>query len=562
MRESYWVFKQILWREMGWDRYHKLGWVDELMAEQVQHGPRLQGILANRGYGKTHDIYAETLWKWINDPNEKVIGISKSLGHGRKMLKKLRNIIDQVAWLNHLAPRDERGWSDTTQRFDIGTCEPATQASFEVYGIEGQLPGNRASLIVPDDIETRQNTVTAESREELREKTAEFRNIATYGAQRVTVRGTPHHAESIYISLAERGYHITSYPLLYPTEDEKVINMHPVIQEKLDSGKVKPGDIVADYRFTRDYVADKQAEGPTNFAMQQMMIADLADEARYPLRLENLITYEADHRRAPTFMAWGKNHGQGTSTCREEIVSVGFNNDRFYGPILSSTQMSEWAEYEKMVMAIDPAGRGGDETAHCVCGGLAGMAWWLDVGGSKQPWGTEEMRRLIELGYQYLVREFWIERNFGGDPAIELFKSELNRYIRVKQPTLDGSQGGTPWGAVVHDYHSSGQKEQRIADTLEPAVASHRVVCHPRVAADRAFQMQLTRLTRERNALKGIGDDRIEAAAKAVEIVQSGFRDDPETARERAKDAIAEAYMRKRAARYGVEPSRPRFWVA
>src|SRR6056297_157014 len=102
MRESYWVFKQVLWREMGWDRYHKLGWVDELMAEQVQHGPRLQGILANRGYGKTHDIYAETIWKWLNDPNEKVIGISKSLGHGRKMLKKLRNIIDQVAWLNHL----------------------------------------------------------------------------------------------------------------------------------------------------------------------------------------------------------------------------------------------------------------------------------------------------------------------------------------------------------------------------------------------------------------------------------------------------------------------------
>lgn len=548
---SLWSYQQLLWQYLGWYRYHPLGWLDELMAYHAEHD-RLGGKLANRSYGKTHAVYAEAFYRWEKDPNEKIMLVSKSIGHSRKMANEIRNLIDRVPWLKKFQPRQERGWRDTRDRFDIGACTPTTQASLEVYGIESQLPGNRASLVIADDIETQKNTITAESREDLRDKTSEFRNIATYGGQRVHVVGTPHHQESVYQSLIERGYEIYSYPLLYPKHDEKVLNMHPELQERLDKGKVRPGDIVADYRFTPHYVADKRAEGPIIFAMQQMMIADLADAARYPLRLENLIVYDFDHRKAPTFMAWGKNNGQGTSTCRQDIVSVGFGSDRFYGPIMVSNEVSEWAEFNKMVMTIDPAGRGGDETAWCVCGGLAGMAWWLDVGGSTDPWGTSQMLQLIRLGHRYEVREFWIERNYGGDPAIELFKSELSRYCRTEQATL--SDGATPWGAMVHDYHSTGQKEMRIADTLEPAVASHRIVAHSRVAEDRDFQMQLTRLTRERNALKGVGDDRIEAAAKAVEVVQKGFQDDPETARQRAKDAIADAYREARYKRLGIEP--------
>jgi len=81
----------------------------------------------------------------------------------------------------------------------------------------------------------------------------------------------------------------------------------------------------------------------------------------------------------------------------------------------------------------------------------------------------------------------------------------------------------------MEEVKHSTQKERRICDTLEPVLASHRLVVHaglvqkdyestrhlPAEVAHR-YQLfyQLTRVTRERGALAQ--DDRVEAVAIAV----------------------------------------------
>ena len=63
-----------------------------------------------------------------------------------------------------------------------------------------------------------------------------------------------------------------------------------------------------------------------------------------------------------------------------------------------------------------------------------------------------------------------------------------------------------------------GRKEQRIIDTLEPVMNTHRLVVDESVAKDQTFVYQLTHITRERASLKH--DDRIDSLAGAISYFQ------------------------------------------
>ena len=76
-----------------------------------------------------------------------------------------------------------------------------------------------------------------------------------------------------------------------------------------------------------------------------------------------------------------------------------------------------------------------------------------------------------------------------------------------------------PGGCTVEEAAwAKGRKEERIIDTLEPVMATHRLVVDESVARDQTLIYQLTHITRERASLKH--DDRVDALAGAVSHFQ------------------------------------------
>lgn len=92
---------------------------------------------------------------------------------------------------------------------------------------------------------------------------------------------------------------------------------------------------------------------------------------------------------------------------------------------------------------------------------------------------------------------------------------------------------------------SSTQKEARIIDTIEPVLASHRLVVDPKVIEEDyktshedpkyGLFYQLTRITKDRNSLAK--DDRLDALALAIRYWTEAMARDQDKAIEAHKDA-------------------------
>jgi hypothetical protein len=110
------------------------------------------------------------------------------------------------------------------------------------------------------------------------------------------------------------------------------------------------------------------------------------------------------------------------------------------------------------------------------------------------------------LAKEHGVNAIRVEPNFGDGMFAQLLRPVVNRIHPVD---------------VVDDERSVGQKELRIADTLEPLMNQHRLVVDAKLVEKDAksgepqYQLfyQLTRLTRDRGSLKH--DDRLDAVAQA-----------------------------------------------
>jgi hypothetical protein len=107
---------------------------------------------------------------------------------------------------------------------------------------------------------------------------------------------------------------------------------------------------------------------------------------------------------------------------------------------------------------------------------------------------------------------------------------------------------------TITEVKSKGQKEQRIADVLEPVMGSHKLVINEAVVEEDYrtaknhegnFDLsycglyQLTRLTRDRGALKH--DDRLDALAIGVQFFVESMEKDSDKGSEEMLQEFLEA---------------------
>ena len=519
-------FAKELWDEIG---LPPLADHQEQIARWLQDGPVRRGVRAFRGASKTWVTLGYCIWRLFRDPNERILLVSKSEKHSKDSLFMARRWIGQVSWLQHLAPDKRAGQRDSATKFDVGPAPNDRTPSFTAASITGQIVGSRATLVVGDDCETGENTLTLEQRDRLRHQVTEFENIIIPGHD-IVFLGTPHHPESLYDKLAESGYVFQSWPSRIPGPSEKLDDLSVELQERIDAGTMNVGDPVWPNRFTTDELNLREAsEGRSTFAMQYQMLTHLGQGLECPLQLQDFIVMSVQRDRAPMTVAWGKTNDRGGTTRLEEIQSLGFGTDGFYAPIFFD---EDWGTYTGTKMWIDPSGRGADKTAFAIVSHLNGYLWVKAVGGLAGGFGAETLAGLAMQARLHNVREIYCESNFGQDMFIELFRPVLARHFASE----GDSEYPEGWGASVEGVRVSGQKEVRIISAAEGPMNMHRVILDPSVAENQDLQRQLTRITRERNCLRH--DDEVEALAMCIKQWEEVMSTDPGrgAARKKAQD--------------------------
>lgn len=478
------------------------------IAEYLQNGPRREVIEAFRGVGKSYITSAFVVHQLLLDPEIKVLVVSASKNRSDDFSTFTQRLINDMPVLQHLRPRDEQRNSKIS--FDVGPAGPSHSPSVKSVGITGQLSGSRADIIVADDIEIPNNSATQMMREKLAEAVKEFDAVLKPDG-RIIYLGTPQTEMSLYEELPSRGYDARIWPARYPSEAVRSRysgRLAPLVTDLLDRDTQGLTGLPTDpKRFTDEDLLERELSyGRSGFSLQFMLDTSLSDGDRYPLKLSDLIVMPLDNDKAPEKIIWGRNPQYEI----KELPNLGLAGDKYYGP---SDTVGSYLDYTGSVMAVDPSGRGADETAYAVVKMLSGQLFVTDAGGVKGGYSNEALQALAVVAKRNKVNEIIVESNFGDGMFTELFKPVL---YKVHDVTV---------GEVRH----SKQKELRIIDTLEPVMNQHRLVFDPKVierdwqsvqgysqekAPKYCLAYQMTRITNLRGALAH--DDRLDALSMAV----------------------------------------------
>jgi hypothetical protein len=376
------------------------------IADYLQEGHNRMVLQALRGIGKTWITGAFVAWRLLRNPNEKVLIVSQSGGHAEAISIFIKKLIHTLPVLEHLkAANDQR---DSTTVFDVAGCQVTVQPSVKALGITSQLQGNRATLLISDDVEGQQNSATEAMRGKLRQATAEYEAILqTDASSQIIVLGTPQSAESIYKGFRDDGYVTRVFPARYP-DDTTVYEgcLAPYIEQALSKDPTLANKPI-DSRFTDEDLTRREARyGRSGFKLQFMLDTTLSDAERYPLKLSDLII--ADLPKDEGYISI--NYSSNPKDRIDDLQNVGFTGDGFYR---YGSCSGELMPYEGIYMGIDPAGRGKDELGYCVVAHLYGKLFLLDAGGMFGGYTEENLVALSSTAKEFKTNRIYIEDNFG-----------------------------------------------------------------------------------------------------------------------------------------------------
>ena len=489
------------------------------ICQYLQDGPRRLCIQAFRGVGKSWITSAFVCWSLLRNPQEKILVVSASKSRADDFSNFTKRLINEMPILSHLTAGPNQ--RDSNIAFDVGPARASHAPSVKSIGITGQLSGSRSSIIVADDVETPSNSQTQMMRDKLSETIKELDAVLTPNG-RVIFLGTPQSEMSLYQILPERGYEIRCWPARYP-EESKIESyqgrLSPIISDYI--GKHDANDPVDPDRFNNEDLLEREASyGRSGFALQFMLDTTISDANRYPLKLSDFIVMDIDKELIPCKAVWGSE----PKKIINELPNVGLTGDHWYRPMWLS---EEFASCTGSVMAIDPSGRGSDETGYAVVKMLNGQLFLTDFGGFLGGYDTSTLTQLAKIARTEQVNYIIIEANFGDGMFEALFKPVLAKYYAV----------------TIEEIKSNIQKERRIIDTLEPVLNQHRLIIDPKLirkdfddTPDVRYQLfyQLTRITRDRGSL--VHDDRLDALSMAVAYWVEQMAKDVDLALQEHKD--------------------------
>ena len=474
----------------------------------LRKSPRRVVVEAFRGVGKSYITSAYVCYRLLLNPDIKCLVVSASKVRADDFSTFTQRLIKEMPILEELIPRE--GQRDSKISFDVGPSKAAHAPSVKSVGITGQLSGSRADLIIADDIEIPSNSQTQMMREKLGESIKEFDAVLSPGGQ-VIFLGTPQCEQTIYDVLPQRGYEMRIWTARFPLEAQRekyLGRISPFINELVDKAGMKPGEPTDPLRFSEEDLMERELSyGKSGFALQFMLDTSLSDLDRYPLKLNDLVVMDLSTDTAPETLVFQR----APYLQIEDIPMVGLHGDKWYRPLDIG---SKWIPYEGSVLAVDPSGRGRDETSWCVVKMLSGNLFLVAQGGVHGGgYSDEVMGMLCKQAKNHKVNLVLVESNFGDG----MFQALLEPHLKKIYPV------------GIEEVRHQTQKEKRIIDVLEPVMNQHRLIVDTQVVhqdfqstqhlppeAALSFQLfyQMTRITKDRGALRH--DDRLDCLAMGV----------------------------------------------
>lgn len=475
------------------------------IAHTLQNLPNDRFIIEGfRGVAKSFITCAYAVWTLWRDPQKKVEIVSASKDRADANAIFIKRIIYTLPFLAHLKARPDQ--RDQQNLFDVGPAVPDISPSIKSVGISGQLTGSRADLLIADDVEVANNSGTQTQRDKLNEAVKEFDAIIKPKGQ-IVYLGTPQNEMSLYNELQQRGYRCRIWTVLYPENlSEREFygdRLAKIIADKYDNNpELYAGKPTDPRRFDEEEIYKRRLSyGKAGFALQFMLNTNLSDQEKYPLKVQDLMIANLSIDEANLKWYWSNDRQLRIN----DLPCVALKGDYFYEP---QGRSNEVFEYTGTVMAVDPSGRGKDETSYAVVKYLNGYLFVLEVGGTREGYSDSTLRQLANKAKIYGVNEIVVEGNFGDGMFSQLFKPVLNDIHPCS----------------VTEVKNYAQKEARIIDTLEPVMMRHKLIIHKQVILDDyqvyenapAYSLiyQMTRLSRDRGALAH--DDRLDALCMAV----------------------------------------------
>jgi hypothetical protein len=507
--DSFPLFLSLVWKSLDLPRPTR---AQLAIAGYLQNGPKRLQIQAFRGLGKSWIAAAFVLWVLWKDKDKKILVVSASKQRADDFTIFCQKCILEFEWLSGMRPvDDDQRWSRVS--FDIAGCRPAQSPSVKSVGITGQITGSRADLIVFDDVEVPANSATDLMREKLLQLVTEGESVLTPKQDsRIVFLGTPQTTFTVYRTLRERNYRPFVWPARYP---KSLVGYEDVLAPQLVADIEKQGhDKVrwqpTDTRFSEINLLEReQSMSRSNFMLQFMLDTSLSDALKFPLKLSDFSVMPLDPSKGPSDVVWGSD-----KETLLDLPAVALPGDRWHRP--KST--GEYVPYNQTIVAVDPSGRGKDETVAVVLSQINGFIFLRDILATQDGYSDKTLRGILTMARRYGASMCLIESNFGDGAVMELMKKHAQE-MKV--------------GMTFEEVRATTRKEDRIIDTLEPVLNQHRLVIDeklitwdyqsnhdmaPEERLPRMLMYQLTRMCREKGAVKH--DDRVDALALGVKYFQ------------------------------------------
>ena len=501
------------------------------VAEWMQNGPNRSLTVAFRGLGKSLLASYYALYRLRIDPEEKILIVSATALKAGDFSQFMLRTMAEVDILNCLLPGPENRFSNVA--FDVAPCTVEQSPSVRAMGVTSQTTGQRCTCAILDDVETLSNVITQLKQERVAHAVTEMESIIKPDEGQILPRkilylGTPHTETSIYLRLVrERGYASRYWPAQYPKElDCYEGNLDPVIEQELTENPGLIGEPTDPERFSHEDILQRQASmTKASFELQFGLNTRLATLDRFPVRLGDLCVLDIDGSALPETFVWSNSPDYRL----QELVCIGMGADRHYH---RPAFVNGWIERKdtRVLMAIDPAGRGRDELAWTVLAEYGGNFFLLENGGSTLGYEDTVLEHLAKTAKKWNVNYVVAEANMGDGMFTALLKPHILRHHPVS----------------IEEVKHSIRKEHRLCDTLGPIIQQHRLCVLSRVLKSdyrmldedpehgysKSLAWQLSRLSAEKGCLDF--DDRCDSLAIALAyFVEAAAQDQMRTQMER-----------------------------
>ncbi|BAN92357.1 terminase large subunit [Ralstonia phage RSB3] len=535
--------------------------IQDDIAEFMQSGPRLRMVMAQRGEAKSTLAALYAVWRLMQKPSTRVLIVSGGETQASEVATLVVRLITTWEIFEYLRPDRSAGdRTSITDGFDVhyalrGVIDKSP--SVACVGITAQLQGKRADLLIPDDIETTKNGLTATQRAHLLQLSKEFSSICTEG--HILYLGTPQTKDSIYNTLPGRGFTVRIWPGRYPTDEEAekygerlapTIARRAMLNPALRTGggiDGKRGAPTDPERYNEAALVEKELDqGPEGFQLQYMLDTSLSDAARQQLRLSDLIVANFNWESVPEVIPYRAD----PSLLVPLPATFPVPQTRMY---YAANAQTTYRKLNDLMMYVDPAGGGADEMGFAISGSLGPYIHLLRMGGMKGGFKEDNIKTILSLLLEYQIKYVRAESNMGHG----LF--EINLLGELTKAAADWNGKPEPFfkEVAVEGEYSTGQKERRIIDSMVSSMQRHRVVIHQEVFKDDeeygkqhaidkrnlySLWAQFSNITTDRNSLAH--DDRIEAVAGAIRYHKTRLVEDEEESARRRAEEDAKEYMK------------------